>query len=155
MAITVASGNKRKLSKNVNIEHTANKPRTPCAQGRRVRKADQPPLRSTHGASKTSTIAERAAINTGIDNCDTACLDKASITDSKNTPATIQAMPCSGWSARTGASDGGVIGSFDWKAVNVGQNRAALQASALYLVQFTALVTKGQSPALPTGSVGA
>jgi hypothetical protein len=93
MAITVASGNKRKLSKNANIEHTANKPRTPCAHGRRVRKADQPPLRSTHGASKISTSAERAAINTGIDNCDTACLDKASITDSKNTPATIQAMP--------------------------------------------------------------
>jgi hypothetical protein len=96
IAITVANGNKRKLSKKANIEHTANKPRTPCAHGRRVRKADQPPLRSTQGVSKTSTITERTAISTGIDKCDTACLDKASITDSKNTPATIQAMPCSG-----------------------------------------------------------
>jgi hypothetical protein len=61
-----------------------------------VRKADPPPLRSTHGPNNTSTIAERAAIKTGIDNCDTACLDKASITDNKNTPATIQAMPCNG-----------------------------------------------------------
>jgi hypothetical protein len=33
-----------------------------------VRKADQPPLRSAHGTSRTNTIAERAAINTGIDN---------------------------------------------------------------------------------------
>ena len=96
MAITVASGNKRKLSKNASMEHTANTPRNKCAPGRRVRKADQPPLRSTQGSNKPSTIAERAAINTGIDNCDTACLDKASMTDSKNTPANIQAMPCKG-----------------------------------------------------------
>jgi pyruvate/oxaloacetate carboxyltransferase len=78
------------------MEHTAITPRNKCAPGRRVRKTDQPPLRSTHGTNNASTIAERTAINTGIDNCDTACLDKASNTASKNTPANIQAMPCSG-----------------------------------------------------------
>lgn len=96
MAITVASGINRQLSKKASIEQTAHMPRNKCAPGRRVINADQPPLPITHGSSKTRTIADRAAINTGIDICETACLDKASITDSKNTPATIQAMPCSG-----------------------------------------------------------
>ena len=96
MAITVAKGSKRKLSKKANMENTDSKPRKTWAPGRRVRNADHPPLRSTQGSSKTSTTNDRAAINTGIDIWDTACLDKASMTDSKKTPATIQAMPCSG-----------------------------------------------------------
>ena len=109
IAITVASGSSRRLWKKAYIEHTASSPRNRWAHGRRVRSAAHPPLRTTQGASSASTTAERLAISTGMDICPTACLDSPSITDNRNTPPAIQAMPCSGWSARTAVGDEGTV----------------------------------------------
>jgi hypothetical protein len=77
-------------------------------------------------------------------------LDKASKTASKNTPATIQAMPCNGRSARKGTSVGEFMGSKEWWEVKEAVKARHFQCSKRQSVQFTASHPDRQSPELPT-----